>query len=153
MTIEVVRTTPITEPQVQLNIGANFKLTTPPNGPIFGHLDARDPVTGAKKWEVRFPHPPLSSVLATAGNLVFVPDADGYTHAYNAETGQELWSHNDGLGHVGGIMSYSSGGKQYVAVTTGWGSLVGDDYGPTFGEPFKSMPKDAGALVVYALKQ
>jgi alcohol dehydrogenase (cytochrome c) len=153
MTIDVVKTTPITEPQAQLNIGANFKLTTPPNGAIYGHLDGRDPVTGAKKWEVRFPHPPLSSVLATAGNLVFVPDADGYTHAYNAETGQELWSHNDGLGHVGGIMSYSAGGKQFVAVATGWGSLVGDDYGPTFGEPFKSMPKDAGALIVYALKQ
>lgn len=152
ISLEVVKTTPITEPMAQLNIGANFKLTTPPNGPIYGHLDARDPVTGAKKWEVRYPQPPLASVLATAGNLVFVPDATGILHAYDATTGKELWSHNDGLGHVGGIISYAAGGKQYVAVATGWGSLVGDDYAGVFGEPFKTMPKDAGALIVYSLK-
>jgi alcohol dehydrogenase (cytochrome c) len=152
MSLDVVKTTPITEPMAQLNIGANFKLTTPPNGPIYGHLDARDPVTGAKKWEVRYPQPPLASVLATAGDLVFVPDATGIVHAYDARDGKELWSHNDGLGHVGGIISYAAGGKQYVAVATGWGSLVGDDYAGVFGEPFKSMPKDAGALIVYSLK-
>jgi len=152
ISLEVVKTTPITEPMAQLNIGANFKLSPPPNGPIYGHLDARDPVTGAKKWEVRYPQPPLASVLATAGNLVFVPDATGILHAYDAQDGKELWSHNDGLGHVGGIISYAAGGKQYVAVATGWGSLVGDDYAGVFGEPFKSMPKDAGALIVYSLK-
>ncbi len=152
ISLEVVKTTPITEPMAQLNIGANFKLTPPPNGPIYGHLDARDPVTGAKKWEVRYSQPPLASVLATAGNLVFVPDATGILHAYDAQTGKELWSHNDGLGHVGGIISYAAGGKQYVAVATGWGSLVGDDYAGVFGEPFKTMPKDAGALIVYSLK-
>ena len=85
-------------------------------------------------------------------DLVFVPGPDGILHAYNAENGQELWSHNNGLGHVGGIISYSAGGKQYIAVATGWGSLVGDDYGAVFGEPWKSMPKDAGAMIVFALK-
>ena len=59
MTLEVVKTTPVTEPQVQLNIGANFKIAKPPSGEIYGHLDARDPITGAKKWEVRFPEPPI----------------------------------------------------------------------------------------------
>ena len=151
--IEIVKTTPIVEPQVQLNIGANFTLRPPPNGQIAGHLDARDPVTGQKKWEVRYAQPPLASVLATAGNLVFVPDATGILHAYNAEDGKELWSHNDGLGHVGGIIAFSAGGKEYVAVATGWGSLVGDDYDGAFGEPYKSMAKDAGAMIVFALKQ
>jgi hypothetical protein len=32
---------------------------------------------GAKKWHVEFPEPPLASLLSTAGNLVFVPDARG----------------------------------------------------------------------------
>ena len=44
-----------------------------------------------------------------------------------------------------------AGGKQYVAVMTGWGSLVGDGYGDWFGEPWKSMPKDSGVLKVFAL--
>ena len=151
MTLDVKKTTPVTEPQVQLNMGAEFKLVPPPGGEMSGHLDARDPVTGQVKWQVSFPQPPLASLLATAGNLVFLPDAAGITHAYNAETGKELWSHNDGIGHAGGIISYSAGGKQYIAVPAGWGSLVGEGYGALFGEPYKSMPMDAGALIVYAL--
>jgi PQQ-dependent dehydrogenase (methanol/ethanol family) len=153
MELEVQKTTPILEPMAQLNIGATFKLVPPPDGPARGRLDARDPVTGDKKWEINYSEPPLASVLATAGNLLFVPDARGVLHAYNAETGQELWSHNNGLGHVGGIISYSAGGKQYVAVPAGWGSLVGDEYAALWGEPYKSMPKDAGAMIVFSLKQ
>jgi alcohol dehydrogenase (cytochrome c) len=150
--LTVVKTTPVTEPVVQLNIGANFKLVPPPGGEIYGHLDARDPLTGAKKWEIRYPEPPMASVLTTAGNLLFVPDSRGVVHAYNAETGAELWNHSDGLGHQGGIMSYSAGGKQYVAVVAGFGGMVSDDFAPTFGEPYKSMPRDDGILVVYGLK-
>jgi alcohol dehydrogenase (cytochrome c) len=152
ITLDVKKTTPVTEPQVQLNIGAEFKAVPPPGETAMtGHLDARDPVTGQAKWQVQFPEPPLSSVLATAGKLVFVPDARGITHAYDAESGKELWSHNDGIGHSGGIISYAAGGKQYIAVPAGWGSLVGEGYGAMYGEPFKSMPMDAGALIVYAL--
>ena len=96
--------------------------------PARGHLDARDPVTGDKKWEVDFHEPPLASVLSTGGNLVFVPDSRGVLHAYDAETGTELWSHYNGVGHNGGIISYSAGGKQYIAVTAGWGGMVADDF-------------------------
>src|SRR5947209_9791018 len=120
MTLEVVKTTPITEPQAQLNLGAVFKIAPPPGGEIYGHLDARDPITGAKKWEVRFPEPPLGSVLSTGGNLVFVPDSRGTVHAYDAESGAELWSHGDGTGHQGGIISYAANGKQYIAVVAGF---------------------------------
>ncbi len=150
--LTVQKTTPVTEPVVQLNIGANFKLVPPPGGQIYGHLDARDPITGAKKWEIRYPEPPMASILTTAGNLLFVPDSRGVLHAYNAATGAELWNHSDGIGHQGGIMSYFAGGKQYIAVVAGFGGMVSDDFAPTFGEPYKSMPRDDGVLVVYALK-
>jgi alcohol dehydrogenase (cytochrome c) len=30
--------------------------------------------------------------------------------------------------------------------------MASDDFGPTFGEPYKSMPRDEGILVVYSLK-
>jgi len=82
-----------------------------------------------------------------------VPDARGVLRAYDAETGKELWSHNNGVGHNGGIISYSAGGKQYIAVPAGWGGMVADEYPALYGEPYKSMPKDAGALVVFTLKQ
>ena len=100
-----------------------------------------------------FREPPLASVLATAGNLVFLPDAAGIIHAYNAETGKELWSHNDGIGHAGGIISYCRG-RQAVHRCPGGLGQPGrrQDYGTMFGEePWKSMPTDAGAMIVYAL--
>lgn len=151
MDLEVVKTTPILEPQAQLNIGANFTLKNPPDGKARGHVSASDPVSGEKRWEITFPEPPLASLLSTGGNLLFVPDARGVLHAFDAGNGKELCSFNNGVGHNGGIISYAVGGKQYVAVATGWGSLVGDEYAALFGGPFKSMAKDSGALVVFAL--
>ena len=103
------------------------------------------------KWEVKFAEPPLASLLSTKGNLVFVPDARGYLRALDASTGKELWKHNNGQGHNGGIISYMAKGKQYIAVATGWGGLAGDDYKVLYGEPFASMPTDQGALVVFGL--
>ena len=152
MDLTVEKTTPILEPMAQLNIGAQFKLVAPPDGPARGHLSARDPVTGVKKWEVNYKAPPLASVLATAGNLVFVPDAEGVVHAYDAESGQELWSRNNGTGHNAGIISYMAGGKQYIAIPAGWGSLVADEFVALYGEPYKSMTKNTGALIVFALR-
>src|SRR5258708_17989582 len=152
MEITVQKTTPILEPMAQLNIGADFKLVAPPDGPARGHISGRDPVTCEKKWEVNYKEPPLSSVLATAGNLVFVPDAEGVVHAYTADGGKEVWTHNNGIGHNAGIISYMAGGKQYIAVPAGWGSLVADEYVALYGEPFKSMAKNTRAMFVYALK-
>jgi PQQ-dependent dehydrogenase (methanol/ethanol family) len=151
MDLKIVKTTPILEPMAQLNIGADFTFTNPPGGKAHGHVSARDPVTGEKKWEVKYDEPPLASLLSTGGNLVFVPDARGMLKAYNATTGDLLWSHNNGVGHNGGIISYRAGGKQYVAVMTGWNSLVGEGYGALFGEPYKSMATDTGTLIVFAL--
>jgi len=91
-------------------------------------------------------------LLSTKGDLVFVPGADGVFQALDAKTGKELWSHNNGLGHHGGVISYSAKGKQYVAVVTGWGSHVAGNYGPLFGSPFSEMPTDNGQLIVYSLK-
>ncbi len=151
MDLKIVKTTPILEPMAQLNIGADFTFTNPVGGKAHGHVSARDPVTGEKKWEVKYDEPPLASLLSTGGNLVFVPDARGVLTAYNAATGEKLWSHNNGVGHNGGIISYRAGGKQYVAVVTGWNSLVGEGYPALFGEPYKSMANDTGTLVVFAL--
>src|SRR6202007_1596398 len=59
MEMTVEKTTPTVEPMPPLNLGATFKLVAPPDGPARGHLSGRDPVTGAKKWEVNYKQPPL----------------------------------------------------------------------------------------------
>jgi hypothetical protein len=53
--------------------------------------------------------------------------------------------------HNGGIISYDVGGKQYVADVTGGPSLVSEGYAQLFDGPYKTMEKDTGALIVYAL--
>jgi glucose dehydrogenase len=114
-------------------------------------VDARDPITGKVTWSVDYPEPPLASLLSTAGGLVFVPDARGWLHAHDAKTGKELWKGYDGAGHNGGIISYSAGGKQFVAVVTGGPSLVSENYVELFPNgPYKNMEKDTGALIVYS---
>ena len=152
MDLDIVKTEPITEPVVQLNIGANFTMHGPGSDKPHGHIRARDPITGAVKFEIKYPGAvPHGGLLSTAGNLLFVPEADGNFVAYDASNGKKLWSHNNGQGSNGGTISYTAGGKQYIAVMTGWGSLVGDGYGDLWGEPWKSMPKDSGVLKVFAL--
>jgi PQQ-dependent dehydrogenase (methanol/ethanol family) len=152
MDLTITKTTPQLEPMAQLNIGADFAFTNPEGDKMRGHVSARDPITGQKKWEINFPEPPVASLLSTGGNLLFVPDARGWLHAYDATSGNELWKHNNGMGHNGGIISYQAKGKQYVAVMTGWGGLVGDDYATWFGGAFfAQQPKDAGVIKVFAL--
>ena len=151
--LEVVKTEPMLEPMAQLNIGANFTFVAPEGDKLRGHIRARDPITGKVKFEIPYPSaPPHASLLTTGGNLLFVPEADGMLVAYDATNGKKLWTHNNGQGHNGGIISYMAKGKQYIAVMTGWGSLVGDGYGDLWGEPWVSMPKDSGVLKVFALQ-
>ena len=138
--------------QAQLDISASYTYLPPPgHEKAFGHISARDPISGKPVWEVEYRYPPLASVLSTKGGLVFVPGADGWFDALDAKTGQKLWSYNDGLGHHGGVISYKAGAKQYIAVVTGWGSHVSSDYDVLFGEPFVSMPKNNGQLIVFSL--
>jgi alcohol dehydrogenase (cytochrome c) len=152
MDLEVIKTQPITEPVVQLNIGANFTMHGPGSSKAHGHIRARDPITGKVKFEIPYSGAvPHSALLSTGGGLLFVGEADGTLAVYDASNGKKLWTHNDGQGHDGGIITYTAKGKQYVAVMTGWGSLVGDGYGDLWGEPWKSMPKDSGVLKVFAL--
>jgi len=150
MDLDIKRTAPVTDPVVGLNFGAEFTLKGTPNGPAYGHLDARDPVTGQVKWSVNYPIIPIGSLLATGGDLVFLGDFEGWVHAHDAEVGTTLWSFNNGSGHRGGIISYTAGGKQYIAVASGLGSLVADDFAKLWPERVGHYAHSA-AVVVFTL--
>ncbi len=79
---------------------------------------------GEEKWRWRNPHPMASSVLATAGDVVFAGTPTGEFLALDARTGEELWKFQCGSGHHGSPMTYSVDGKQYVAVPVGWGGWL-----------------------------
>ena len=93
-------------------------------GKSAGRLDARDPVTGERKWTYEMSVPLMGSVLTTGGGLVFNGDPFGTVRAFDADTGKILWSFNTGSGLHSGIVSYAINGKQYILVPSGWGSFA-----------------------------
>jgi quinohemoprotein ethanol dehydrogenase len=91
---------------------------------LAGSLQARDPVTNTVAWEVPMYGIGNAGTMTTAGNLVFQGRVDGTLRAYDATTGEELWSHDLGLGITAPPVTYSVDGKQYVALLVGWGGGV-----------------------------
>ena len=89
-----------------------------------GMLEAIDVQTGESRWQYRTKYPLLASVLATGGGLVFTGDVEGNALAFDASKGELLWSFQTGSGLRGSPISYAVGGKQYIAVPSGWGGVT-----------------------------
>jgi alcohol dehydrogenase (cytochrome c) len=79
---------------------------------------------GSVAWVWRYKFPIVSSTLSTAGDLIFVGTPDGLFLALDAKSGQQLWQFRTGSGIHSNPVTYSVGGRQYVAVPTGWGGWV-----------------------------
>lgn len=138
------------KPISALSLGIEeIKLVPPPGDKPHGRLDARDPLTGKVKWSIRYDMPPLSSVLTTAGGLVFTGDMEGHIYGYGADDGKELWRFNAGSGLRGGPVSYQAGGKQYIVVPTGLGSHAPGFLAGAYPQ-IKDLPGGV-ALVAFAL--
>ena len=87
-----------------------------------GELQAWDVDTAEEKWSVKFENHNWGPVLATAGDLVFMGGTnDRYFRAFDANSGDLLWSQRTNSGITGVPSTYMVDGKQYVAVLSGWG--------------------------------
>jgi PQQ-dependent dehydrogenase (methanol/ethanol family) len=109
-------------PGGKLWLGGAFK--TIPGEEQWGRLVAVNLDTGKVAWGVKTPQPLIGGVLATAGNLVFNGEANGWFKAYDAMNGKELWKYNCGAGVNAPAVSYMVGGKQYVAVAAGGNNQI-----------------------------
>lgn len=90
-------------------------------GAVKGKLLAWDPVAQEARWEVEFAGPWNGGLLATGGGLVFQGNSSSEFAAYNATSGEKLWSFGAQTGIVAPPITYSVDGEQYVAVLAGWG--------------------------------
>lgn len=96
-----------------------------------GLLIAWDPVTQSARWSVDHEVAFNGGVLATAGNLVFQGDANGVFSAYDAASGERLWSVETGSAISAAPVSYRAAGRQRVLIPIGAGSGMQFAY-PTF---------------------
>ncbi len=130
--------------------GVTYTASLAPGYDYVGEFVAFDPVTGERAWTYRPESgaPMTASALATAGGLVFGGTADRQFFALHSETGELLWQTRLNGDVSGAPVSYTLGGKQYIAVasggraapTTTLGRLVGVD-----------VPQGTGVMWVFAL--
>ena len=80
--------------------------------------------------------------------MVFQGKLNGDFIAYDAATGEKLWSHNVKSGAASGPGTYQIDGEQYVTITTGWGGSYALSAGYGFDE---AVPPVVGKVVTFKL--
>lgn len=90
-----------------------------------GNFIAWNGKTGTIEWTLPEQFSVWSGALATAGDIVFYGTLEGYLKAIDASTGEELYKFKTPSGIIGNVMTYTQGGKQYVAVLSGVGGWAG----------------------------
>ena len=118
-----------------LSPGHRLPCTPPP----WGTIVAVDLFSGKKTWDVplgsHIPGQTTGAVnfggpIVTAGGLIFTAASwDGHLRAFEAETGKEIWSFELPAGGQATPMTYSIGGKQYLAIAAGGHGKFGTKQG------------------------
>ncbi|HVO89791.1 MAG TPA: PQQ-binding-like beta-propeller repeat protein [Casimicrobiaceae bacterium] len=106
----------------KLWLGGAFK--TIPSEEQWGQLAAVNIDTGKLAWKAKTPQPLIGGVLATAGDVVFNGEGNGWFKAFDARSGKELWKYQCGAGVNSPAVSYMVNGKQYVAVAAGGNTQI-----------------------------
>jgi alcohol dehydrogenase (cytochrome c) len=115
-----------------------------------GRIDAISVETGRTlwTWETRVSN--YSPILATGGGLLFNGSMDRYLRALDADSGKVLWQTRLPSQAVGGTVTFSIDGRQYLAIAAGGGPIAAVGV---------SMTKEAdvisggNAMYVFALPQ
>ena len=115
-----------------------------------GRIDAISVETGKTvwSWETRVAN--YSPLLATGSGLLFNGGLDHYLRALDADTGQVVWQTRLPTQTVGGAITYSINGRQYIAIAAGGGAVAGTQFSMT---PEADMSSGNNAIYVFALPQ
>jgi alcohol dehydrogenase (cytochrome c) len=117
----------------------------------FGRVQAINIETGKVLWVNRRRAPQSSSILATAGGLVFEGGRDRRFRALDSATGRTLWETRLSAVPSSTPITYSADGHQYVAVVAGGGNAH-DATWPIL-TPEIENPQGATTLWIFALPE
>jgi PQQ-dependent dehydrogenase (methanol/ethanol family) len=84
-----------------------------------GQLTALAASNGQEKWRYRASSALVAGVTPTAGGLLMTGDMNGKFLVLRSDSGQLLLSYPTGGAIAGGVITYATGGRQYVAMTSG----------------------------------
>jgi alcohol dehydrogenase (cytochrome c) len=101
----------------QLFMGTGYK--PDPTEQATGWVHALNGDDGTIRWKFKAPNPVIAGVTPTAGGLVFTGDVGGNFYAFDKANGNVLHQMKVDGSIAGGIVTYSVGGTQYVALTSG----------------------------------
>jgi alcohol dehydrogenase (cytochrome c) len=90
-----------------------------------GNFIAWDAKTGKIVWSNKEQFSVWSGAVSTDGGVTFYGTLEGYLKAVDTKTGKELYKYKTPSGIIGNVMTYESGGRQYVAVLSGVGGWAG----------------------------
>jgi alcohol dehydrogenase (cytochrome c) len=135
------------KPTVGQQVGGTQRPSPTDQFPVDGTLTAINVNTGKIAWQDKTELPMYGGVLATASNLVFTGEMNGWFDAFDAVSGEKLWSQNLGIGVCTPPITYRVKGVQYVAVGAAGcarsGGLLKD----------QSKSRYADTIVLYTLMQ
>ena len=110
--------------------------------------------TGKRVWQHNFKTILWAPLLVTGGDVLFAggtPDRE--FRAFDARTGDQLWSFPAPAGVIGVPTSFEVDGEQYIAVTAGWGlDAQGVQNGIDKIRGTKTAVPKAGTLLVFKLR-
>ncbi len=95
-------------------------------GNLETYILAWDPVKAKEVWRIKNEIYGSSGILATSGNLIFSGNHKGEFNAYNATTGEKLWSAPTQARVVAAASTYLVDGQQQVAILVGARGLPND---------------------------
>jgi lanthanide-dependent methanol dehydrogenase len=127
-------------------LGVNARFYPGP-GSSAGELMAWDPIGRRKMWGIAERWPVWSGVAATAGDVVFYGNLEGWFKAVDARNGTVLWQYRTASGIIGQPTVWRGPeGHQYVAILSGIGGWAGavvsselDERDPTAAKGFANM--------------